>query len=169
MTKKNDDKFFLSISILLYCSISMLCLTLEFLITAVFIRGMFYILKSISSLQIIYKVKFLIYDFAGFALITILNSIVQYYIATLLAINIKNKKHRYIIVAVSTFVASLFFIKLAAKTGFDSYILASLPLTISYLLGAIMGINEDIMKNPWKGTKYQIFSAAKESAEPPKK
>jgi len=93
----------------------------------------------------------------GFALIIILNSIVQYYLATLLAVNIKNKRHRYIIVGVSTFVASLFFIKLAARTGFNSYVLAALPLIISYFLGGIIGINEKTGENPWKGTKYQVF------------
>ncbi len=157
MTNKKEKNTYLALTIALYCTISVLCLTLEFLITAVFVRGMVYIVKAISSLQVIYKTKFIIYDFAGFALITILNSIVQYYLATLLAINVKNKKHLYIVIATSTFVASLFFIKLASKTGFESYVLASIPLTASYLLGGLMGINEDKENNPWKGTKYQVF------------
>lgn len=157
MTKDRNDKIHLIISTPLYCCISLLCLSLEFLITSFFIRAIFYIFKNNCSLQITYKVKFIFYDFMGFALMTILNSIVQYYLATLLATNIKNKKHLYIIIAASTFVAALFFIKLAAKTGFNSYILASVPLIIAYFLGGVMGINEDKEKNPWKGTKYQIF------------
>jgi hypothetical protein len=157
MTKRKETRLLLSLYTALYCSMSVFCLTLEFLITSVFIRGAFFVFKNISTLQLTYKIKFIVYDFMGFALITILNSIVQYYLASLLSINMRNKKHLYIIIGVSTFVASLFFIKLAAKTGFESYILASLPLTISFFLGAVMGITEDVKNNPWKGTKYQIF------------
>ena len=157
MTKKNENQFPLGICAAFYGCISVLFLTFEFLITSVFIRVLVHIVKNFFPLYLASKIKFIIYDFAGFALITILNSIVQYYLATLLAINVKNKTHRHIIIGISTLVAFLFFIKLAAKTGFNSYIMASLPLTISYYLGAIMGINEETKKNPWKGTKYQIF------------
>ena len=158
MTKTKDDKkITLSLSALLYCSVSVLLLSLEFLITSFFIRVAFNIFKNNSSLQLIYKVKFIFYDYMGFALMTILNSIIQYYLGALLAVNIKNKKHRYIIIAASTFTASLFFIKYASKTGFNSHLLAVIPLIISYFLGGVIGINEDIKKNPWKRTKYHFL------------
>ncbi len=157
MIKNKKDGFSFAIRAGLYCAVSVLALTLEFFVTAVFIRGAFSFFKNISSLQTVYKAKIIIYDFMGFALITLLNSIIHYYLAALLAINVRNKKHRYIIITISTFIASLFFIKLAAKTGFNSYLPASIPLIASYALGSIMGINEEKEKNPWKGTKYQLF------------
>ena len=152
-----NTKVSLMANVFLYCAISILVVTLEFIITAFFIRGVFFGFKYVYGVHFAYKMKFIIYDFIGFALLTVLNAAAQYYLATLLSVSMKNRKNRYITISASTLIASLFFIQLSIKTGFDSYIMASLPLIISYFIGGFLGISEDKNKNPWNNTNIRVF------------
>lgn len=153
-----NTKVGLMANIFLYCAISILVVTLEFIITSLFIRGAFFGFKYVYGVHFAYKMKFIIYDFIGFALLTVLNAVAQYYLATLLSINMRNRKNRYMAIAASTLIASPFFIQLSMKTGFDSCIMASLPLIISYFIGGFFGISEDKSRNPWKNTNIRIFN-----------
>lgn len=97
------------------------------------------------------------YHSAGFAFLTATNTILQYYLASLLSHNLRGRLALFATICVSAAISSAFFLRLSARSSFGSYAFAALPLIVSYLMGAIMGLFQKESENPFRHLKLNIF------------
>ncbi|HBE88351.1 MAG TPA: hypothetical protein DDW67_04335 [Elusimicrobia bacterium] len=96
-------------------------------------------------------------DSAAFAFLSAATALSQYYLAALF-----QHSHRSRALTLSTVLASLFisifvFAPLAARSRFEAYWLAWLPLAAAFLLGALPAVFQKEADNPWKDSGADIF------------
>ena len=134
----------------LYSGISVFFITVQFLLT----DALVYLLFQAVKLRLLTYVP---YDSAGFAFLTATNTVLQYYLASLLGHNLRGRPALLGIIFVSAMISAIFFLRLSARSTFNSYTFAVLPLIVSYLLGALMGLFQKESDNPFHGSKFNIF------------
>ncbi len=146
--KKSSVNLFYALAA--YAGISVLFITAQF----VFSGALIYLLSHTVSSRLM---KAAACDSAGFAFLTATNTVLQYYLASLLSHNLRGGSGLLGIIFFSAAISSAFFLRLSAHSAFSSYIFAVLPLIISYLLGAIMGLLQKESDNPFRNSKFNIF------------
>ena len=150
--KKNSIDFLYALTI--YSGISLFLITVQFFLAGTLI----YLMFRVASLWVgPTGMSDATYDSVGFAFLTATNTVLQYYLASLLAHNLRGRAPLLGIVFLSATITSAFFLRLSARSVFSSYIFAALPLVISYLLGAVMGLLQKEPDNPFHGSKLNIF------------
>lgn len=138
----------------LYCGFSVFLMSIQFLMAgglvyAVFMAALFTLGPGRLSAAAC--------DSAGFAFLTVSNTLIQYYMASLLARDLRKKTRSFCVLVLACGVSALFFHKLAAGSSLSSYALSTLPLIISYLLGGIAGLMQKDAENPFRGRTVKIF------------
>jgi predicted neutral ceramidase superfamily lipid hydrolase len=96
-------------------------------------------------------------DSAAFAFISAVTALSQYYLASLF-----QHSHRSRVLTLSTVLTALFvtmfvFAPLAARSRFEAYWLAWLPLAASFLLGALPAVFQKEPDNPWRDSPPDLF------------
>ncbi len=153
--KKRSLNFLYALA--LYCGISVFFIMAQFLIAGALVYLMFRIVLMCAGPAGARLVGDMAYDSAGFAFLTASNTILQYYLASLLGHNLRDRSALLSIVFISAMISSVFFLKLSVRSAFGSYVFASLPLIVSYLLGAVMGLFQKEPENPFHNSKFNIF------------
>lgn len=96
-------------------------------------------------------------DSAVFAFISLVTALSQYYMASLFQHTHRNRTLTMSTVLAALFVNIFVFAPLAARTRFEAYWLAWLPLAASFLLGALPAVFQKEADNPWKNSGIDIF------------
>jgi len=152
---RKSSSFFYALS--LYTVISVLFTAAQYLLSGALIYFLFQLINLSLGPDRLYLVKASAYDSVGFAFLTVTNTIIQYYLASLLAHNLKGRAALFGILLLSAAIADIFFLKLSARSSFSSYTFASLPLIVSYLLGGIMALLQKEQENPFHNSKLNLF------------
>ncbi len=155
MTAKRSF-FFYALSV--YSLISVALMSAQFFSAVVLI----YLLFQAAHLQIFSGVVHLFrtsfYDAAGFAFLAATNTILQYYLASLLSRDLKGRPAAFGVLMISAVISAIFFLRLSAGSALGAYALAGAPLMFSYLLGGVAGLLQKEPDNPFHGSKIRIFS-----------
>ncbi|HBB67086.1 MAG: hypothetical protein A2X28_08800 [Elusimicrobia bacterium GWA2_56_46] len=152
---RKSSSFFYALS--LYTLISVFFTAAQYLLAGALIYFLFQFVNLSLGPDRLYLVKASAYDSAGFAFLTVTNTILQYYLASLLARNLKGRTALFGILLLSAAVADIFFLKLSARSSFGSYTFASFPLIVSYLLGGVMGLLQKEEENPFHNSRLNLF------------
>ena len=153
--KKRSLNFIYALA--LYCGISVFFIMFQFLIAGALVYLLYRAVILCAGPAGLRLVTEMTYDSVGFAFLTASNTILQYYLASLLGHNLRDRSALLGIVFISAMISSIFFLRLSARSAFGSYVFASLPLIFSYLLGAIMGLFQKEPENPFHNSKVTIF------------
>jgi len=153
---ENRSPFFYALA--LYAGISVLLMSLQFFASGALVYLLFQSahLPFFSGIEHLFRTSF--YDSAGFAFLTVSNTILQYYLSSLLTHDLKDRSGPLGILLISAILSSFFFLRLSARSSFNSYIFASLPLILSYLLGGITGIFQSEPENPFHNSDFHLFN-----------
>jgi hypothetical protein len=142
----------------LYALISVVLVSAQFFAA----EALVYLLFRAAHLQVCSGVARLIrmpfYDSAGFAFLAAANAVLQYYLASLLSRDLKDRSAAFGVLMISAGVSALFFLRLSAGSGLGAYAFASAPLMFSCLLGGMTGLLQKEADHPFRGSKLKIFS-----------
>ncbi|MBU2574526.1 MAG: hypothetical protein KKH28_10660 [Elusimicrobia bacterium] len=155
-------------ALVLYAGFSAFLMSLQFFLSGTLVYAFFRTLNFAFGPERLYWVKTTGYDALGFAFLAVTNTVFQYYMASMLSRDLKNGPRLlrspganlaglFGILFLSCGISALFFLKLAAKSSFSSYVLAAFPLIISYLLGGVLGLIQKEEENPFRNSKVKIF------------
>jgi hypothetical protein len=138
-----------------YAGISVLFITAQFLFAVALIFLLSHVMSLLlgsSGMRVAVS-----YDSSGFAFLTTTNTVLQYYLSSLLAHNLGARPALFGIICFSSAISSAFFLRLAAHSSLSIYVFAFMPLIFSYLLGSVMGLLQKAAENPFHGSKLNIF------------
>jgi hypothetical protein len=154
--KKNRFVFFYALS--LYSLLSTVLMSAQFFAAGLLVYLLFQTvhLPVFGGLTCFFRTSF--YDSAGFAFLTASNTILQYYLASLLARDLKGRSALFGILTLSAIISALFFIRLSARSAFGAYTFAYMPLIFSYLLGGVAGLLQKETDNPFRDSRIRLFS-----------
>jgi hypothetical protein len=96
-------------------------------------------------------------DSAAFAFISAATALSQYYLASLFQHSQRSRALTMSTVLAALFVSVFVFAPLAARSRFEAYWLAWLPLAAAFLLGALPAVFQKESDNPWKDSGTWIF------------
>jgi hypothetical protein len=96
-------------------------------------------------------------DSAAFAFISAATAVSQYYLASLFQHAHRDRALTLATALAALFVGVLVFAPLAARTRFEAYWLAWLPLAASFLLGSLPAVFQKESDNPWRDSGAGIF------------
>ena len=99
----------------------------------------------------------LMLDSAAFAFISAATALSQYYLASLFQHSHRSRALTLFTVLAALFVSVFVFAPLAARSRFEAYWLAWLPLAAAFLLGALPAVFQKESDNPWKDSGADIF------------
>ncbi|HOI43966.1 MAG TPA: hypothetical protein PK523_13560 [Elusimicrobiales bacterium] len=99
----------------------------------------------------------LMLDSAAFAFMTVVTALSQYYLASLFQRSQRNRALTISTVLAALFVSIFIFAPLAARSRFEAYWLAWLPLAAAFLMGALPAVFQKEADNPWKDSGTDIF------------
>ncbi|KAF0125026.1 MAG: hypothetical protein FD189_1993 [Elusimicrobia bacterium] len=99
----------------------------------------------------------LMLDSAAFAFISVATALSQYYLASLFHHSHRSRALTLFTVLAALFVSVFVFAPLAARSRFEAYWLAWLPLAAAFLLGALPAVFQKEADNPWKDSGTDIF------------
>ncbi len=99
----------------------------------------------------------LMLDSAAFAFMAVATALSQYYLASLFQRSQRNRALTVSTVLAALFVTMFVFAPLAARSRFEAYWLAWLPLAAAFLLGALPAVFQRDAENPWKDSGTDIF------------
>ncbi len=99
----------------------------------------------------------LLLDSAAFAFISAATALSQYYLASLFRHSQRSRSLTIVTVLTALFVSLFIFAPLAARSRFEAYWLAWLPLAAAFLLGALPAVFQKETDNPWKDSGADIF------------
>ena len=150
--KKSSINFLYALTV--YSGISVLFITVQFLVSGALIYLMFRVANLWFGPA---GLRDVVYDSTGFAFLTATNTVLQYYLASLLSSNLRGRSGLFGIIFLSAAISSAFFLRLSIHSVFGSYVFAALPLIVSYLLGAVMGLLQKELDNPFHGSQLNIF------------
>ncbi len=150
--KKSNIDFLYALTV--YSGISLFLITMQFFLAGALIYLMFHVMNLWLDPA---GIRDSAYDAAGFAFLTATNTILQYYLASLLSHNLRGRPRLFCVILLSAAITSVFFFRLSARSVFSSYAFAALPLIVSYLLGAIMGLLQKGSDNPFHDSNLNIF------------
>jgi len=154
MTKRSVN---LAYALSLYAAISVLFMTVQFFLSGALV----YLLYRFVPLALAAGKAHLfgpsLYDSLGFAFLTLTNTVLQYFLASLLAHDLKAGSALFAILTLCAVLSTALFVRLSAHSDFGSYMFASLPLIFSYMLGGVMGLIQKDEDNPFHNLKIRIF------------
>jgi hypothetical protein len=162
--RKNGFNFIYVCS--LYGVISTFLITAQFFISCAAVYLAFKLVRRPFWLDERLILNTVAYDSIGFAVLTSTNTLLQYYLASLMRHNTRpaageNNNLRsplFGVLILSAAVSSAFFIRLAERSSYTAYSFACLPLIFSYLLGGVLGLLQKDAENPFHGSKINIFT-----------
>ncbi len=152
----------------LYAGFSGVLISLQYFLLKALLYASFLVLNAARGPARLYRIDHTGYDALGFAFLTVTNTVLQYYLASLLAHDLRGwaGSGRFRGAKLAGLLGILFFscalsaavfIRLSAGSNFSSYALAAIPLALSYLLGALPGLLQKEQENPFRGSVIRIF------------
>ena len=147
----------LAYALSLYAAISVLFMTVQFFLSGALVYLLYRFVYPLFAPGKAHLFGPSLYDAAGFAFLTLTNTLLQYFLASLLAHDLKDDSGRFAILTLCAMLSAALFIKLSAHSAFGSYMFASLPLVFSYMLGGVMGLLQKDEDNPFHGLKIRLF------------
>lgn len=141
----------------LYSCISVCFTSVQFLLSGALVYLLFKAVTLCAGPLALKLVNDAVFDAAGFAFLTATTAFLQYYLASLLDRNLGSSPALSGIVLISAIISSAFFLRLSAHSAFGSYVFSSLPLMISFLIGALTGLFQKGTDNPFRHSKLNIF------------
>jgi len=153
--KKNNANFIYALS--LYAAVSVFFMIVQFFLSGALVYLLYQLVHMAFGPDASHLFQPSLYDSVGFAFLTLTNTVLQYYLASLLAHDLKDRSALFGILTLSAALSTAFFVRLSAHSVFNSYIFASLPLIFSYLLGGVMGLVQKDEDNPFHSSKIRLF------------
>ncbi len=152
-----DKRFVFFYALALYALVSVVLMSAQFFAAEFLV----YVLFRTTHLQIWSGIAYLFrtsfYDSAGFAFLAATNTVLQYYLASLLSRDLKDRSASFGVLIASAVISAMFFLRISASSAFGAYVYASAPLTFSYLLGGVAGLLQKEAENPFRGFSIRIF------------
>ncbi len=147
----------LAYALSLYAALSVLFMTVQFFLSGALVYLLYRFVHPVFSAGKAHLFGPSLCDSLGFAFLTLTNTVLQYFLASLLAHDLKEGSGRFAILTLCAMLSAALFIKLSAHSAFGSYMFASLPLIFSYMLGGVMGLLQKDEDNPFHYLKIRIF------------
>ena len=147
----------LTFALLLYAAISVLFMTVQFFLSGALIYLLYRFVHPAFAPGKAHLFGPSLYDSLGFSFLTVTNTVLQYFLASLLAHDLKDRFALFTILTVSAVLSAALFARLSAHSAFGSYLFASLPLIFSYMLGGVMGLLQKAEDNPFHALKIRFF------------
>lgn len=141
----------------LYAAISVLFMTAQFFLSEALVFLLYRVTPAALAEGTARQFGPSLYDSAGFAFLTLTNTLLQYFLASLMVHDLKSRPELFAILAVCAAVSTALFVRLSAHSAFSSYIFASLPIIFSYLLGGATGLLQKDEDNPFRALKLRLF------------
>jgi hypothetical protein len=151
-------RFIFFYALALYALLSVVLMSAQFFAAGalVYLAFQFTHLQLCSGVAHLFRTSF--YDSVGFAFLTATNTILQYYLASLLSRDLKDRPASFGVLMISAALSAMFFLRLSARSAFGNYTFASAPLIFSYLLGGFAGLLQKETDNHFHGSKLRIFT-----------
>ncbi|MCX5786387.1 MAG: hypothetical protein NTX59_11935 [Elusimicrobia bacterium] len=141
----------------LYPGLSLVTTAFAFLAVQAGVRAAFVCLRFAFGQEKIYRVNPLIYDSAEFALLSAGLALAQYFLASSLALSLKDRVSAFSVLFFSASASGLFFLHIAAGSNFGASRLCGLPVIAACLLGGLTALFQKESENPLRGFKFNPF------------
>ncbi len=156
MTRSNAEAVFLY-SFACYMGVSLLATVLLLLVSLAGMKLAFAAALFAFGPREVYWIKPLLYDAVGFALASAGTALLQYYLASLLALSGLDRRLLAAAVLTASVFSGLFFWRGALYSALGSYAFSGFTVTLSALLGGCAGLLQRPGENPWPFTTAALF------------
>ena len=147
----------LAYALSLYAALSVLLMTVQFFLSGALVYLLYRFVHPALAAGQAHVLGPSLYDSLAFAFLTLTNTLLQYFQASLLAHDLKDRSELFAILTLCAVLSTALFVRLSSHSAFGSYLFAGLPLILSYMLGGMTGLLQKDEENPFHRLKVRIF------------
>ena len=122
------------------------------------VQAGFALARLALGFDMVYWLKPVLCDASGFALVSALTALAQYYLVSLLGLSRAGRAPLLAAMGCAALLSGVFFWGAAEYSSLGAYGLSGLPVTLSTLLGGAAAVFQKPGENPWPAVYARFFS-----------